>query len=116
MAKYMRSVFNGPFVQDPRYDEQYKGLPEQVEAAKVWGQPANEKHVPPITLNADESKKYSTIMNDISTLYDETLSKVIAGQLPLEKWDDFVKQVKQMGIDDAIKLRQAALDRYNNRA
>jgi putative aldouronate transport system substrate-binding protein len=54
-------------------------------------------------------------MTDINTLYDETFSKILSGQMPVDKWDDFVKQIKAMGIEDAIKLRQAALDRYNKR-
>jgi putative aldouronate transport system substrate-binding protein len=115
MALYMRANFNGPFVQDPRYNEQFSALPEQQDALKTWRNATNERHLPPITQTQDESKKYSTIMTDINTLYDETFSKILSGQMPVDKWDDFVKQIKAMGIEDAIKLRQAALDRYNKR-
>jgi putative aldouronate transport system substrate-binding protein len=72
--------------------------------------------MPPVTPTQDESKKFSTIMADINTRFDEVFNKVWSGALPLEAWDQYVKDIKQMGIDDAIKIQQAALDRYNKRS
>jgi len=115
MGKHFRSVFNGPFLQDKRYIEQFAGMPEQQEAIKIWSQPANDKLLPPITPTQDESKKFSTIMADVTTRFDEGFNKVLQGQLPIDAWDQVVKDIKQMGIDDAIKIQQAALDRYNKR-
>lgn len=115
MGKHFRSVFNGPFLQDKRYMEQYSPLPEQREAIEIWMQPSNEKHLPPITPTQEESRKLASIMADITTRFDETFHKVLQGQLPLDTWDQFVKEAKQMGIDEAIKIQQAALDRYNKR-
>jgi putative aldouronate transport system substrate-binding protein len=116
IAKYARSINNGPFVQDPGYIMQYYELPEQKDALKIWMEPTNEKRMPPVTPTQDESKKFATIMADIDTRFDEVFNKVWSGALPLDAWDTFVKDLKQMGIDDAIKIQQAALDRYNKRA
>ncbi len=116
IAKYARSINNGPFVQDPGYIMQYYELPEQKDALKVWMQPTNEKQMPPVTPTQEESKKFATIMADINTRFDEVFNKVWSGALPLDAWDTFVKDLKQMGIDDAIKIQQAALDRYNQRS
>jgi hypothetical protein len=30
-------------------------------------------------------------------------------------WDQVVQQLKQMGIEEAVKVQQAALDRFNKR-
>jgi putative aldouronate transport system substrate-binding protein len=116
MGKYFRSNFNGPFLQDKRYVEQYFDLAIQQEALKTWTQPSNEKLMPPVTPSQDESKKFASIMNDVNTAYDEAFNKIVTGALPLEAWDKFVDQVKQIGIDQALKIQQAALDRYLKRA
>lgn len=116
MSLYIRAHYNGPFVQDKRYIEQYSVLPEQKEAIAIWSQPSNAGQLPPITPTQDESKKFATIMQDVMTRYEEVFHKVVTGGLPLDAWDQFVKDAKSMGIDDAIKIQQAALDRYNKRA
>jgi putative aldouronate transport system substrate-binding protein len=115
MSLYIRGHYNGPFVQDKRYIEQYSVLPEQKEAIALWSQPSNEGQMPPITPTQDESKKFQSIMQDVMTRYEEVFHKVVTGTLPLDAWDVFVKDIKGMGIDDAIKIQQAALDRYNKR-
>lgn len=115
MSLYIRAHYNGPFVQDKRYIEQYSVLPVQKEAISVWMQPSNEGRLPQITPTQEESKKFATVMQDIMTRYEEVFHKVVTGASPLEAWDQFVKDVKGMGMDDAIKIQQAALDRYNKR-
>jgi putative aldouronate transport system substrate-binding protein len=116
MSLYIRAHYNGPFVQDKRYIEQYSVLPEQKEAISIWSQPSNEMRMPPVTPTQDESKKFATIMQDVMTRYEEVFHKVVTGALPLDAWDQFVKDAKGMGFDDAVKIQQAALDRYNKRA
>jgi putative aldouronate transport system substrate-binding protein len=115
MSLYIRAHYNGPFVQDKRYIEQYSILPEQKEAISTWMQASNEGLLPPITPTQDESKKYASIMQDVMTRYEEVFHKVVTGALPLDAWDQYVKDIKGMGIDDAIKIQQGALDRYNKR-
>jgi len=115
MARYTRSDFFGPFVQDKGYIEQYAGLPEQQDSLKVWAEPSNERRMPPVTQTQDESKKFASIMNDVNTLRDQAVIKTIVGQAAVSDWDGVVAQLKQLGIDDAVKMRQAALDRYNAR-
>jgi putative aldouronate transport system substrate-binding protein len=55
-------------------------------------------------------------MQDVMTRYEEVFHKVVTGALPLEAWDQYVKDIKGMGIEDAIKIQQGALDRYNKRS
>jgi putative aldouronate transport system substrate-binding protein len=54
-------------------------------------------------------------MTDITTYASEMAIKFILGVEPLDGFDKYVTQIEQMGIDDAIKIKQAALDRYNAR-
>lgn len=71
--------------------------------------------VPPISMTGDEQAEYATIMADIETYLAETVDKVILGQYDLDYIDTMAEQMKNMGIERAIELKQAALDRYNAR-
>lgn len=115
MAKYFIASWSGPIVQDKRYIEQYFAMPEQRDAQKEWMKSDHSKLLPPITLTAEESSKTSSIMNDVKTYRDEMINKFIMGAEPISNFDKFVQTIKSMGIDEAIKARQAALDRFNAR-
>ncbi|WP_088104860.1 extracellular solute-binding protein [Halalkalibacter urbisdiaboli] len=116
LGKYVRSSYGGPFIQDVRYLEQYLELPEQKDAIQIWSDSAeNEILLPLITLTAEESREYASIMSDLETYYDEMVVKFIMGAEPLENFDKFVETLKGMGIERAIELQQAALERYEQR-
>jgi putative aldouronate transport system substrate-binding protein len=54
-------------------------------------------------------------MSDINTRYDEVFTRVESGKAGLDEWDSFVKALPSMGLNDAIKIQQSTLDRYNKR-
>lgn len=115
IAKFARSSFNGPFIQDKRYMEQFSAKPEQQDAVKNWMNAENKKQLPPLTPTSEESSKYATIMNDVNTYLDQMITKFIMGAEPMENYDKFTAKLKSMGIEDAVKLKQAQLDRFNAR-
>jgi putative aldouronate transport system substrate-binding protein len=116
LGKYIRANYGGPLIQDVRYLEQYLPLHEQKEALDIWGKTAENKiNMPPTTLNADESDEFNSIMSDLNTYYDETVIRFIMGEEPLDNFDQFVATLEGMGINRAIELQQAALDRYLSR-
>jgi putative aldouronate transport system substrate-binding protein len=88
-----------------------------LDAQKLWGKNNDGSYVIPsaVALTSDEGSECSQIMGDIDTYVSEMNVKFILGQEPLSKYDNFVNTIKSMNIDQAIKLKQAALDRYNNR-
>ena len=116
MSKYMRGHTNGPFVQDKRYIEQYYERPQQKEAMVNWKKNNFNKYImPPVTPTPKESEELSKILNDLTTYTDEMTLKFIMGVEPLENFDQYVAQIKKLGIDKALKIYQAALTRYNKR-
>ncbi|WP_248925691.1 extracellular solute-binding protein [Paenibacillus hamazuiensis] len=115
MARHVRANFNGPFVQDKRYMEQYAAMPEQKESIRIWSEPTNERKLPLVTPTSDESSKFASIMNDVNTFKDEMFNKFIMGAEPLDNFDKYVKTIEGMGIQEATKIQQAALERYNKR-
>jgi putative aldouronate transport system substrate-binding protein len=115
LKQHVMSAIQGPFVQDVRYLEQYYNKPEQKETLTVWTEASNEKRMPPITIAKEDSSRYASIMNDINTYKSEMIVKFIMGEESLDKFDDYVKTLKGMGIEEAIKIKQSGLERYNKR-
>ncbi len=116
MAGYMRSSLSGPFVQDTRYFEQYQSKPQQIEAIKNWSNTDEAKYMlPPVTATPEESTELARIMNQIDTYREEMVIKFIFGQEPLDNFDKYLAQMKKLGIDRAIEIKEAALKRYKAR-
>ena len=116
ISSYARGSYNGPFVQDKRYAEQFFALQSQRDAVVTWGKTNAIKHIlPPLTPTPEESSEYATIMTDIDTLVDEMTLKIILGSAPLDDFDKYVDKMKSQKLDRALAIQQAALDRYNKR-
>lgn len=115
MSRYNLASYSGPFVQDRRYMEQYAALPQQKQAIETWMNAENDRLMPIVTPTAEESARYASIMNDVNTYISEMIDKFVMGVEPLDNFDQFVETLKAMGIEEAIAIQQAALDRYNAR-
>ena len=98
---------NGWCFLDPRYATEIL----------VWGQDKCDWNYPSNLelLTAEDAAEYAALYSDIETYINETVPKLIMGSISMDKYDDFVNQIKTMGIDRCIELKQAALDDYNNR-
>ncbi len=67
------------------------------------------------TMTNEEGSEYTQLIGDISTYAGEMVLKMVMGQEPITKFDEFVKRIKDMDIDKCIQLKQAAYDRYKAR-
>lgn len=82
----------------------------------VWLQHSDGAYfMPNITLTDEEGREFATKMGDILTYVSENTTKFIRGDRSLDEWDSYIADVESMGIQDAIALEQAALDRFNAR-
>jgi putative aldouronate transport system substrate-binding protein len=82
----------------------------------IWGVTTTENNIPAgVTMTSDESKEYAKIMADITALVNEKTNHFITGIEPLENFGKFVEQIESLGIERAIAIRQAALDRFLSR-
>ncbi|MDF2718677.1 MAG: extracellular solute-binding protein family 1 [Paenibacillus sp.] len=115
MTRYSHGTFSGPFVYDKRFAEQYASMPEQKQAISLWTKADHSKLMPPLTMNSAESLKQTSIMNDVNPYYEEMVNKFIMGVEPLDNFDKFVATIRKMGIDEVIRLKQDALDRFVTR-
>ncbi len=118
MGKYFRANYPSPGLADDRYIEQYYTLPEQQEAAKTFAAYADVSldHVlPPVTQTPEESEELARIEGEVLTYIDEMTAKFIMGVESLEKYGEFVEQLKKMKVERAVELKQAAYERYTKR-
>ena len=116
LAKYIRANYNGPFVQDLNYLEQYLQLPAVKECPSVWAVPDARKHtVPNITPTQEESKELATITNELGTYVSEMSLKFIFGTESFDNWDKYIETLQGMKLDRALEIENAALERYNAR-
>ncbi len=68
--------------------------------------------LPTMSYTLDENRKMFSTMSDIETYRDEMIDKFIMGAEPISNFDSFVAQLKSMGIEDIIKIKQDAYDRF----
>ena len=81
----------------------------------VWGSNRDNAYDLPysnLSLTADESSEYNTIMSDINTFVSERVIRFITGEADLAEWDSFVAQISDMDIETATGILQDAYDRY----
>ncbi|MDR3174881.1 MAG: extracellular solute-binding protein [Treponema sp.] len=82
----------------------------------IWPSNADGDYcMPYATMTDEEGNEFSRIMGDVDTYAREMTVKFIIGAEPLDKYDDFVRTLKSMGAENAVALKQAALDRYYTR-
>src|SRR5260370_24327305 len=74
MRRYIRGNFNGPFVQDPRYLEQYIVLQRQKDALKTWLVPVDDRQIPPVLTTQEYNGKLSSLIYDVLTKHHEAVS------------------------------------------
>jgi putative aldouronate transport system substrate-binding protein len=79
----------------------------------IWpGNADGDYCMPNTTMTAEEGSTFSRIMGDVNTYALEMTTRFIIGTEPISRYDEFVNTLKRMGAEDAIAIKQAALDRY----
>ena len=54
-------------------------------------------------------------MSDLQVFVAENQIKFVTGVRPISEVDNFIEDIKGMGILEVIEMYEAALERYNNR-
>ena len=94
----------------------YYTLDGQKKSYETWTVKTAAKYaMPNVTPTAEESEEYSTIMNEVETYRDEMTNKFILGTESLDNFDQYVETLNSLGLQRAIEIQDAALERYNKR-
>ena len=71
--------------------------------------------LPTLALTTDESIVYNDKFTPLSAYVSEMATKFVIGEESLDKFDDFVKTLNEMGLEECQKIQQVAYDRYMSR-
>ncbi|NMO95462.1 extracellular solute-binding protein [Paenibacillus lemnae] len=115
LSTFALSIMDGPINQDSRYLDALMFNEGQRSANTEWMKASSELTLPPIRLSADEARASTSIMSQVNTYLNETMTAIINGSKPISEFDKMVETIKGMGIDEAIKVHQAAYDRYQSK-
>lgn len=103
---------NKAFIVDGTAQKLGYSLDVQKKSLDVWAAEGDAKELPLLSLTPEESEEYTAIYNEVKTYVDEFKLKFIFGTEPLENFPKFVENIRNMNIDRAIEIQQAAYDRY----
>jgi putative aldouronate transport system substrate-binding protein len=102
-------IHNGPMLRNPL---SYVLDPVVYDAMEIWSETSADWVIPPTTLTTDESLRYAEIMSEVDTYYKEMTLKFIMGIEPISRFDAYLRQLRDLGVDEARDIQQAALNRY----
>lgn len=112
LATYALSIMDGPINQDTRYLDALLFDDGQRAANAEWMKASSALTLPTIRMTTDEASASTSIMSQVNTYLNETMTAIISGQKPISEFDKMAETIKSMGIDQAIAIHQAAYDRY----
>ncbi len=121
MIRYCNQI--SPYISDPT--KMMAGYTEEEAAAgDIWKENCDGRNmigdgnfntIDFAQLNAEEASQYANIMGDIKTYSSEMILKFVTGKEPLSNFDAFVAKLKELKVEETIKLKQAAYDRFMSR-
>lgn len=70
--------------------------------------------MPSSSVPMDHASEYTSIMTEVDTYRDQMILKFIMGVEPIDQFDAYVAEMKQLNIERAIELQQMGLDTFNS--
>lgn len=89
---------------------------DMVASGETWGKADTSLLLPAgITFTQEENTRLAEINSEMANYSTPIINKFITGEEPLSNFDTFVETLKKLGIEESIKINQAAYDRYKAR-
>jgi putative aldouronate transport system substrate-binding protein len=66
---------------------------------------------PTMLSSSSEAERLAAIMAEVNTYLEESITRFINGAQSIDKFDEFINTLKQLGIEEAISIKQAQYDR-----
>lgn len=112
---YMGNSSNGPAIMSTDAYAQ-RTNPIGWNAMQMWYNTAGSNHmIPAITPTTQENAATASIVTAVDTYASEMFAKFLMGEEPLENFQAFVDECYNMGLQTVLDIKQAQLDRWNNR-
>ena len=77
-------------------------------------EPYGQKAFPLTYFTEEELQRVNAITVDLQTFIEQMEAKIVVGQDPVSKWEDYVQTMNKMGVEELVGIYQAAYDRWKN--
>ncbi|WP_225217720.1 extracellular solute-binding protein [Sporosarcina gallistercoris] len=104
---YYPGIVKQKFFQGAESKENSRANAEKVKPFRI----KDDDILPGLNFTVEENDQVSAIMTDINTYVEESTAAFITGKQDLSKWDDYVKTIEKMGVDQYLEIAQGAYDR-----
>ncbi|MBW8348532.1 extracellular solute-binding protein [Bacillus sp. IITD106] len=74
--------------------------------------PYAELPFPQVYLTVEEQTRVNTLRPDIDSYIEQMEAKFVSGKTPFSEWDKAVSTLNKLGVEELIKINQAAYDRW----
>lgn len=68
--------------------------------------------LPTLSFTAEESEQITDALNELQTYADTQINKVVIGETSMDEWSKIVEKFHDMGLDEILKVYNAAYQRY----
>ncbi len=92
-------------------DDPYNAQLMSAEASKEYMDKVPDDVVYRIIYTKEEADEIAEILNSLNTYRDEAVVAFITGTRPLSDWDNYVKEIQNIGLDKFVEISQKAYDR-----
>lgn len=89
------------------YDSQYM----TAVAVPMYIGKAPEQIIQKLALTTEENDRISETLTSLRTYIDESTQRFIVGDLPLSEWDNYIKELENIGLQEYMSVIQTAYDR-----
>src|SRR5699024_2340129 len=116
LAKYLvwpGGAYAGTIIKED-YFKSIESSPATLESAENLEPYIIEDVWPAFTYTKEENKILSTTGSDIEKYVSEMQDKFIVGDVPFSEWDDYIDKLERMGLDEYMKVKKDALERFEN--
>ncbi len=96
-------------------DEYFRGaavLPIPLEAANRLKPYLPEEIWPVFSYTSEENEERAELEADLNGYVNEMTAQFVTGKKPFAEWDNYVNELKKMGLDDYLQICQTAYERY----
>lgn len=112
LAKYLTWLGGVMGIIKEEYFQGSESAPKSLEAAEKLEPYVPEEIWPAFTYTEDENKVLSSSGADIEKYVTEMRDKFISGDADFSEWDNYVKTLEGMGLEEYMEIKQAAYERY----
>lgn len=114
LAEFSLGCSGFPFWNDTGVREQRMlSYPVQREIGLEMAKMSNDVCIPRVTLTADETMEYAGLISEVETYVKEMTLAFLLGDIDIEEgFEEYQQTLKDLGVEEAIAIQDAALQRY----